>query len=136
MSGRVHSGSDWTVEILGELIHVRERSCTVFIIVFPCLLSSLEVRRRTLHSEDVRGVNPCEESEVQRLVPVLGAPHVGRTQPEGLGLGPVWSTLIGRAPTLLRSHWSRASPAILCHKESARSKQNNTQWGYFAFQSP
>ena len=34
----------------------------------------------------------------------------------------VWSTLIGRAPRLLRSHWSRASlvmlaPAVLCHKE-------------------
>ena len=32
-----------------------------------------------------------------------------------------WSTLIGRGPTLLRSHWSRASlvmlaPAVLCHK--------------------
>ena len=33
-----------------------------------------------------------------------------------------WSTLIGRGPTLLRSHWSKASPemlapAVLCHKE-------------------
>ena len=42
----------------------------------------------------------------------------------GLGHSPDWSTLIGRGPTLLRSHWSRASlemlaPAILCHKESA-----------------
>ena len=39
-----------------------------------------------------------------------------------------WSTLIGRAPTLLRSHWSRASlvmlaPAILCHKEPARASK-------------
>ena len=38
----------------------------------------------------------------------------------------VWSTLIGRAPSLLRSHWSRASlvmlaPAVLCHKEPARA---------------
>ena len=38
----------------------------------------------------------------------------------------VWSTLIGRSLTLLRSHWSRASlvmvaPAVLCHKEPARA---------------
>ena len=37
----------------------------------------------------------------------------------------VWSPLIGRGPTLLRSHWSRSSlvvlaPAVLCHKEPAR----------------
>ena len=40
----------------------------------------------------------------------------------------VWSTLIGRDPTLLRFHWSRASrvmlvPAILCHKEPARASK-------------
>ena len=45
---------------------------------------------------------------------------------------PAWSTLIGRAPALLRSHWSRASivmlaPAILCHTEPVRSKQNTPQ---------
>ena len=37
--------------------------------------------------EDVRGVNPGEEPETEGLGPVLGAPHVCRTQPEGLGLG-------------------------------------------------
>ena len=36
----------------------------------------------------------------------------------------VWSPLIGRGPTLLRSHWSRSSlvvlaPAVLCRKEPA-----------------
>ena len=54
---------------------------------------------------------------------------------------PVWSTLIGPGMSRLGSHWSRASPvmlapAILCHKEPARGKQNTPQWGYFAFQSP
>ena len=39
------------------------------------------------------------------------------------------STLIGGAPALLRSHWSRASlvmlaPAVLCHKEPARRIQS------------
>ena len=39
----------------------------------------------------------------------------------------IWSTLIGPAPTLLRSHWSRAflvmlAPAVLCHEEPVRSK--------------
>ena len=43
-------------------------------------------------------------------------------------LDPVWSTLIGRGSTLLRSHWSRAflvmlAPAILCHKEPARASK-------------
>ena len=42
---------------------------------------------------------------------------------------PVWSTLIGRCPTFLRSHWSRASlvmlaPEVLCHKEPARRNQS------------
>ena len=41
----------------------------------------------------------------------------------------VWSTLIGRSPTLLCSHWSRASlvmvaPALLCHKEPAKGTQS------------
>ena len=41
-----------------------------------------------------------------------------------------WSTLIGPAPRLLRSHWSRTSlvilaPAVLCHKEPART---STSW--------
>ena len=36
-----------------------------------------------------------------------------------------WFTLIGRGPTLLRSHWSRSSlvilaPTVFCHKEPAR----------------
>ena len=40
----------------------------------------------------------------------------------------VWSTLIGRAPTLLRSHLSRAfpvmlAPAVLCHKEPTRASK-------------
>ena len=51
-----------------------------------------------------------------------------------------WSTLIGRAPTLLRSHWSRASllmpaPAVLCHKEPARATQptqNSPRWFFMA----
>ena len=43
----------------------------------------------------------------------------------------VWSTLIGRALTLLRSHWSRASlvmlaPAVLCYKEPARDSKPPT----------
>ena len=48
--------------------------------------------------------------------------------------------LIGQTPTLLRSHWSRASkcwniflvlltPALLCHKEPSRSKQNTAYRG-------
>ena len=41
---------------------------------------------------------------------------------------PDWSTLIGRAPTLLHSHWSRASLVLLA--PAARD------WGYFAFQNP
>ena len=45
------------------------------------------------------------------------------------GPGPDWSTLIGRGPSLPRSHWSGASqvmlaPAILCHKEPACSIQS------------
>ena len=49
-----------------------------------------------------------------------------------------WSTLIGRAPTLLRSHWSRASlvmlaPAILCHKEPARASK---EMGVFCVPKP
>ena len=38
----------------------------------------------------------------------------------------VWSTLIGRGMSRLGSHWSRVllAPALLCHKEPARSKQN------------
>ena len=41
----------------------------------------------------------------------------------------VWSTLIGPAPTLLPSHWSRASlvmlaPAVLCHKEPAQASKD------------
>ena len=36
----------------------------------------------------------------------------------------LWSTIIGRGPKLLCSHWSRPSlvmlaPAVLCHKEPA-----------------
>ena len=39
-----------------------------------------------------------------------------------------WSILIGRAPALVRSHWSRASlvmlpPAVSCHKEQARASK-------------
>ena len=45
-----------------------------------------ELAGPTVNPEDVRGVNPCEEPEVQSLVPVLGAPHIGRTHPECLGL--------------------------------------------------
>ena len=54
------------------------------------------------------------------------------------------STLIGRGPTLLRSHWSRASlvmlGAILCHKEPTRRIQSTRlgalerkkhHWGIF-----
>ena len=59
----------------------------------------------------------------------------------------VWSTLIGRDLTLLRSHWPRASPvmlapAILCHKEPSRvskapyfGTQNTPIGGYFACSS-
>ena len=58
-----------------------------------------------------------------RPLQVSGQPGaVTRGQDHHLELA--WSTLIGRAPTLLRSHWSRASlvmlaPAVLCHKEPA-----------------
>ena len=66
-------------------------------------------------------------SVLRGVVTSLGWPMVIRQVTRGTLL-PVWSTLIGPAPTLLRSHWSRASlvmlaPAILCHKEPARSKQ-------------
>ena len=38
----------------------------------------------------------------------------------------VWSTIIGRGMSRLGSHWSRVllAPALLCHKEPVRSKQN------------
>ena len=50
-----------------------------------------------------------------------------------LEYSPDWSTLIGRAPTLLRSHWSRPSPvmlapAVLCHKEPARASKAGSLW--------
>ena len=48
--------------------------------VFPRLVP-------TVYSEDVWGVNPRKQSEPEGLVPVLGAPHVGRAHPEGLSLG-------------------------------------------------
>ena len=61
--------------------------------------------------------------------PQSGPQHPGGQRPAGDGRQAVWSTLIGRAPTLLRSHWSRASlvmlaPAVLCHKEPARRIQS------------
>ena len=66
MFWRIHSGTHRALEVPGELFHVGERS---------------------LHPEHVRGVNPRDEPESEGLVPVLGTPHVGRTQPECLGLG-------------------------------------------------
>ena len=54
--------------------------------------------------------------------------RVGISNTWDLASPSVWSTLIGRAPTLLHPHWSRASlvmlaPAILCHKEPARASK-------------
>ena len=54
--------------------------------------------------------------------------HPAPPSPPGLPrlVRSVWSTLIGRAPTLLRSHWSRAFLVMLapnsvsCHKEPSR----------------
>ena len=63
---RVHLGPDWTLKVSGELLHVGER---------------------TLDPEHVWRVDPREEPEPEGLVPVLGAPHVGRAHPEGLALG-------------------------------------------------
>ena len=42
-----------------------------------------------------------------------------KSLPPTRGPQAVFSTLIGRGPTRLGSHWSRAS-AVLCHKERAR----------------
>ena len=36
----------------------------------------------------------------------------------------VFSPLIGPAPTMLGSHWSRVLPAVLGHKEPARASKN------------
>ena len=48
-----------------------------------------------------------------------------------------WSTLIGRGISRLGSHWSRVllAPALLCHKEPARIKQN-TPLGVFCVPKP
>ena len=66
MFWRIHFGTHRALEVPGELVHVGERS---------------------LDPEHVRGVNPRDEPESEGLVPVLGAPHVGRAHPEGLALG-------------------------------------------------
>ena len=68
--------------------------------------------------------NPVQASKAPNMLALLWPLwHKGR----------ISSTLIGRAPTLLRSHWSNgpligalsvATPAILCHKEPARRKNS------------
>ena len=59
----------------------------------------------------------CPEEIRQNLEPGIRSrsEQVSQTVPD-------WSSFIGRAPIILRSHWSRASlvmlaPVILCHKE-------------------
>ena len=80
----------------------------------------------------------------------LGGQYETHTDPHGYWEGRAgnrqfkadWSTLIGRAPTLLRSHWSRTSllmlaPAVLCHKEPTRHNQNGIRIvGFHARKGP
>jgi len=47
----------------------------------------------------------------------------GQTTQPGGQYRTVFSTTIGPGSTRLGSHWSRATPTILCHKEPARSIQ-------------
>ena len=41
--------------------------------------------------------------------------------------------LIGRAITLLSSHWLRARPALFCHKEPAQDTQSPLLGAFLAF---
>ena len=47
-----------------------------------------------------------------------------------------WSRNVEARLSLVESFRVLLAPAVLCHREPARSKQNTPQWGYFAFPSP
>ena len=63
---RIHGTARRAAKVLSELPHVGERP--------P-------------HAEHVGRVDPGEDAQLERLVAVLGAPHVGRGHPEELALG-------------------------------------------------
>ena len=158
MSWRVHLRPNWALEILRELLHVWERSCKVNLIISPrlewwyqdpifhihkktliqysrlaCNESTTTTPWPTVDPEDVRGVNPREEPQSEGLLPVLGAPHVGRAHPEclGLGVGQAGQARLGsvaRLPGLcnVKTRWEekpRRLPVThcrLCRQPSAR----------------
>ena len=86
--------------------------------IFLNKVSYCRTQHCTMDSEGVIRVEPGKPG-------IAGRPLHYRPQDSWQA---VWSTLIARAPTLLRSHWSRASlvllaPAVLCHKEPARASK-------------